>query len=132
LYIFDLPRANRDRLPRTTGLEFVGMYCTVVTYCPKMTVKQSYLKVAERTGLPPDKVQKAVEGIMKLAAERMKAGEEFVLADMISLKKTKGNNKTVKALCMHKLFVDAGLKTVIPLPEPEPSGSGPAKPDLLD
>ena len=93
MYICELPRAKRDSLQRTTGLDIVGMYCIVITYCPKMTVKQSYLKVAERTGMPADKVQKAVEGIMKLAAERIKAGEDFVLADM---------------------FVDAGLTTVIP------------------
>ena len=84
---------------------------------PKMTVEQSYLKVAERTGLHPDQVQVAFESIMKLAAERMSKGEEFVIGDMISLKKTKGKRKTVTARCMHKLFVDAGLATVIPLPD---------------
>ena len=93
------------------------MYRTQETYGPKMTVKQSYLKVAERTGLRPDQVQVAFDSIMKLAAERMAKGEEFVIGDMISLKKTKGKRKTVTARCMHKLFVDAGLATVIPLPD---------------
>ena len=37
------------------------MYRTQETYGPKMTVKQSYLKVAERTGLHPDQVQVAFE-----------------------------------------------------------------------
>ena len=93
------------------------MYRTQKTYGPKMTVKQSYLKVAERTGLHPDQVQVAFESIMKLAAERMAKGEEFVIGDMICLKKTKGKRKTVTARCMHKLFVDVGLTTVIPLPD---------------
>ena len=82
-----------------------------------MTVEQSYLKVAERTGLHPDQVQVAAGSIMELAAERMAKGKEFVIADMICLKKTKGKQKTVLSRCMHKLFVDVGLTTVIPLPD---------------
>ena len=90
------------------------MYRTQETYGPKMTVKQSYLKVAERTGLHPGQVQVAVESIMALAAERMAHGEEFVIADRIRLKQTKGKKKKVQARCMHKLFVDVGRKTVNP------------------
>ena len=102
-------------MTETTKMELSDMIaskvCDDVAYGPKMTVKQSYLKVAERTGLHPDQVQVAVESIMALAAERMANGEEFVIADRIRLKQTKGKKTKVQARCMHKLFVDVGRKT---------------------
>ena len=85
-----------------------------VAYGPKMTVKQSYLKVAERTGLHPDQVQVVVESIMALAVERIALGEEFDIADRIRLKKTRGKKTKVRARCMHKLFVDVGRNTAPP------------------
>ena len=42
-----------------------------VEYGPKLTLKQAYKKVAQRTGLLPDQVQLAVEGIMNLHMEQM-------------------------------------------------------------
>ena len=84
-----------------------------VAYGPNLTVEQSYLKVAERTGLRPNQVQVVVESIMKLAAERMSNGEEFVIADRIRLKQTKGKKKKLQADCMHKLFVDVRRETVV-------------------
>ena len=88
--------------------------CDNVAYGPKMTVKQSYLKVAERTGLHPDQVQVVVESIMALAVERIALGEEFDIADRIRLKKTRGKKTKVRARCMHKLFVDVGRNTAPP------------------
>ena len=73
-----------------------------VAYGPNLTVEQSYLKVAERTGLRPNQFPVAVESIMKLAAERMSNGEEFVIANRIRLKQTKGKKKKLQADCMHK------------------------------
>ena len=42
-----------------------------VEYGPKLTLQQAYKKVAQRTGLLPDQVQLAVEGIMNLHTEQM-------------------------------------------------------------
>ena len=92
-------------LTETTKMELSDMIASKVShvaYGPKMTVRQSYLKVAERTGLHPDQVQVAVESIMALAAERMAHGEEFVIADRLRLKQTKGKKTKVQARCMHK------------------------------
>ena len=53
-----------------------------VEYGPKLTLKQAYKKVAQRTGLLPDQVQLAVEGIMNLHMEPM-AFHDFIRHDPV-------------------------------------------------
>ena len=89
--------------------------------CIRQSRSRVYIAVAKATGLKPNNVKDAVEGIMTLAAEQIKKSGSFRLAGMIILKLRRVMNQRAppcfrwsKPACYHyKVIATKTLKEMV-------------------